>query len=124
MGRGRPGWQNPDQATGDGAGSGMGQVINVDVLEGTDPATITLVLDRGLTGQGIREFTDPAQATGDRPEERLTRELFATGGVDSVHVYGNNVVIAKTPTGSWADIKPKAVSAARNLFVYYDVNRV
>jgi len=102
----------------------MGQVINVEVLEGTDPDTITLVLDRGLTGQGTREFTAEDEVEGDRPEERLARELFAIAGVATVFVYGSTVVLGKTKSASWTDIKPDAVSAARNLFVFYDVNRV
>lgn len=101
----------------------MGQLINVDVAEGADPETRTFFMDRGLTGQGLREFTSSDEADGDRSEERLARALFAIPGVATVFVYGSSVVVSKTYAASWDDLAPRCADAIRNLFIYYDVNR-
>lgn len=102
----------------------MGQVINVDAVAGADPQTRTFFLDRGLTGQGLRAFTSPEEASGDRPEERLARNLFDTAGVVSVFFYESSIVVSKTASASWDEITPRCVDAIRNLFIYYDVNLV
>lgn len=102
----------------------MGQAINVDVVTGTDPQTRTFFMDRGLTGQGLRGFTGPAEAGGDRVEERLARALFAIPGVAAVSFYASSVTVSKTTSASWDDIEPRCVDEIRNLFIYYDVNRV
>lgn len=100
----------------------MGQVINVEVAAGTDAQTRTFFMDRGLTGQGLRAFTSPDEAGGDRSEERLARALFAVPGVATVFVYDSSVVVSKTQSASWDDLVPKCTDAIRNLFIYYDVN--
>lgn len=100
----------------------MGQVINVDVVAGADAQTRTFFMDRGLTGQGLRAFTSPDEATGDRSEERLARALFAVPGVATVFAYDSSVVVSKTPSASWDELEPRCVDVIRNLFIYYDVN--
>ncbi|MBX7161399.1 MAG: NifU N-terminal domain-containing protein [Acidimicrobiia bacterium] len=101
----------------------MGQLINVDVAAGADPQTRTFYMDRGLTGQGLRAFTSPDEADGDRSEEHLARALFAIPGVATVFAYDSAVVVSKTESASWDDLAPRCADAIRNLFVYYDVNR-
>lgn len=101
----------------------MGQVINVDVAAGADAQTRTFFMDRGLTGQGLRAFTSPDEATGDRSDERLARALFAIAGVATVFVYDSAVVVSKTASASWDELAPRCADAIRNLFIYYDVNR-
>ncbi|MFN8104658.1 MAG: NifU N-terminal domain-containing protein [Acidimicrobiia bacterium] len=102
----------------------MGQVINVDVVAGADPQIRTFFIDRGLTGQGLRDFAGPEETTGDRSEERLARALFAIAGVAFVSAYASSVAVTKTAAASWDDLAPRCVDVIRNLFVYYDVNRV
>jgi hypothetical protein len=42
---------------------------------------------------GHERFTAPEQAIGPRPSAELARRLFATGRVDSIHMYQNVVTV-------------------------------
>jgi hypothetical protein len=50
-------------------------------------------LNRALTGMGHEYFEAAAEASGPRPAAELARRLFATGQVDTVHVYANIVSV-------------------------------
>lgn len=102
----------------------MGQVINVKVLEGPDPDVRHFEMDRGLTGMGFRAYRDPDDATTDKPDDLLARRILAIDGVETAFVYGSVVSVSRAEGVDWSDLVPAIENEIRNLFVYYDVNRV
>jgi hypothetical protein len=71
----------------------MGQPVGVVEKRGSRPGMVRFEMNRSLTGMGHERFTAPDQAVGPRPSAELARRLFATGQVDSVHVYQNVVTV-------------------------------
>lgn len=71
----------------------MGQLVGVVEKPSTAPGVVRFELNRSLSGMGHERFTSPADAVGPRPSAALARELFGTGKVASVHVYGNMVTV-------------------------------
>jgi hypothetical protein len=93
----------------------MGQPVAVVEKRGSRPGLIRFELNRNLTGMGHERFTSPEQATGPRPSAELARRLFATGGVDAVHVY-LNVVTVDLKKGFHSDGLGQIVE---DLYIYY-----
>jgi hypothetical protein len=71
----------------------MGQLVAVAEKPSTIPGVVRFEINRSLTGQGHERFRSPADAIGPRPAAELARRLFATGKVDSVHIYSNMVSV-------------------------------
>lgn len=71
----------------------MGQLVGVVEKQTTTPGVVRYELNRSLSGMGHERFTSVADAIGPRPAAALARELFATGRVGGVHVYGNIVTV-------------------------------
>ncbi len=71
----------------------MGQQIAVVAKPSSTPGVVRFEANRNLTGMGHEIFHTAAQAVGPRPAATLARELFATGNVDTVHVYGNIITV-------------------------------
>lgn len=71
----------------------MGQPVAVVEKPSTTPGVVRMELNRSLTGMGHEHFVDPAEAVGPRPAAELARRLFATGRVDAVHVFSNQVTL-------------------------------
>jgi Scaffold protein Nfu/NifU N terminal len=71
----------------------MGQPVAVVEKPTPRPGVVRLEANRSLTGMGHERFTAPEQAVGPRTAAELARRLFATGRVDSVHVYQNVVTV-------------------------------
>jgi hypothetical protein len=49
--------------------------------------------NRNLTGMGHERFRSVLDAVGVTPSAELARRLFATGRIDSLHVFGNFITI-------------------------------
>ena len=71
----------------------MGQLVAVTEKASTSPGVVRFELNRALTGMGHEHFRSPEEAFGPRPAAELARRLFATGKVESVHVYANIVTV-------------------------------
>ena len=71
----------------------MGQLVGVVEKESATPGVVRFELNRSLSGMGHERFTSMLDAVGPRPSAALARELFATGKVGGVHVYGNIVTV-------------------------------
>lgn len=71
----------------------MGQLVGVVEKQSAVPGVVRFELNRSLSGMGHERFTSAADAIGPRPAASLARELFATGQVTGVHVYGNIVTV-------------------------------
>jgi hypothetical protein len=71
----------------------MGQLVGVVERKSTTPGVVRFELNRSLSGMGHERFASVVDAIGSKPSASLARQLFATGKVDSVHVYGNIVTV-------------------------------
>lgn len=71
----------------------MGQLVGVVEKPSTTPGVVRFELNRALTGMGHERFASATDAFGVTPAAALSRQLFATGKVDSVHVYANIVTV-------------------------------
>ena len=71
----------------------MGQMVGVTEKRSATPGVVRFELNRSLSGMGHERFTTAGQAIGPRPSASLARQLFATGKVGSVHIYGNMVTV-------------------------------
>ena len=71
----------------------MGQLVGVVEKKSTAPGVVRFELNRSLSGMGHERFMSIADAIGSKPSASLARQLFATGKVASVHVYGNVVTV-------------------------------
>jgi len=71
----------------------MGQLVGVVEKPSSAPGIVRFELNRSLSGMGHERFTSVLDAVGPTPSASLARELFATGKVAGVHVYGNIVTV-------------------------------
>jgi hypothetical protein len=71
----------------------MGQMVGVVERKSTMPGVVRFELNRSLSGMGHEQFASAVDAIGSTPSASLARQLFATGKVDSVHVYSNIVTV-------------------------------
>ena len=71
----------------------MGQMVGVVEKKSATPGVVRFELNRSLSGMGHERFDSVVEAIGSKPSASLARQLFATGKVDSVHVYGNIVTV-------------------------------
>jgi hypothetical protein len=71
----------------------MGQLVGVIEKPSSAPGVVRFELNRSLSGMGHERFGSVLDAIGDRPSAALARQLFATGKVAGVHIYGNIVTV-------------------------------
>jgi hypothetical protein len=74
----------------------MGQLVGVVEKQSATPGVVRFELNRSLSGMGHERFTSAADALGPRPAAALARDLFATGRVAGIHIYGNMVTVGLT----------------------------
>lgn len=71
----------------------MGQLVGVVEKPSSAPGVVRFELNRSLSGMGHERFGSAADAIGPRPSAALARQLFETGKVSHVHVFGNMVTV-------------------------------
>lgn len=71
----------------------MGQTVSVVQKPSSVPGVVRLEANRSLTGQGHEQFNAASDAVGVRPAAELARRLFASGHVQSVHMYSNQITV-------------------------------
>ncbi len=71
----------------------MGQPVAVVEKPSNTPGMVRFEANRNLTGMGHERFRSIADAVGVTPSAELARRLFATGRIDSLHVFGNFITI-------------------------------
>jgi hypothetical protein len=72
----------------------MGQLVGVVEKRSSTRGVVRFELNRSLSGMGHERFASVTDAVGHTtPSAILARLLFATGQVDSVHVYANIVTV-------------------------------
>jgi hypothetical protein len=92
----------------------MGQQVAVVEKQGTH-GLLRLETNRSLTGMGHERFTSMADAVGPRPAAEVARQLFSTGKVQSVHIFGN-IISVDIADGASADGLSDVV---RNMYQYW-----
>jgi Scaffold protein Nfu/NifU N terminal len=93
----------------------MGQPITVVEKPSPRPGVARFETNRSLTGMGHERYASAEDILDDRPVDELARRLFATGGVDSVHVNSSVVTVHLTgsvETGQLLDV-------IRGLYIHY-----
>jgi hypothetical protein len=93
----------------------MGQPITVVEKRSSRPGVVRFEINRPLSGMGHERYVAGQVIDDHRPVDEVARRLFATGGVDAVHINGNVITVDLAKGGSaegMADI-------IRELFVYY-----
>ena len=93
----------------------MGQPITVVQKPTTRPGVVRFELNRSLTGMGHERYHSLTDAVGDRPPDVLARLLFEHGGVQSVHVYSNEVTVELEPGASGDGF----LELIHDLFIHY-----
>lgn len=71
----------------------MGQLVGVVEKPSTTPGIVRYELNRSLSGMGHERFASVADAYAPTPSASLARQLFATGKVAGIHIYGNIVTV-------------------------------
>lgn len=93
----------------------MGQPITVIERASSNPAVLRFETNRPLSGMGHERYAEAPSALLRRPVDELARRLFATGGVEGVHINGSvvTVTLGRGQTGAGlGDI-------VRSLFLHY-----
>jgi hypothetical protein len=71
----------------------MGQPITAIATTSSRPGTIRFEINRTLTGMGHERYVADVPVEGDRPPDRLARDLFGCDGVRAVHIYANLITV-------------------------------
>lgn len=80
----------------------MGEPVSVIEKATGTPGVYRYETNRVLSGMGHERYKPDQAIVGNRPPDVLARRLFERGGVASVHVNGNMVIVALStgePTG-------------------------
>lgn len=93
----------------------MGQPITVTEKPTTTPGVVRFETNRNLTGMGHERYRGPEDAVGGRPVDELARRLFARGGIDALHVYGNVLTVDLAKGASSAGL----AEVIHELFIHY-----
>ena len=93
----------------------MGQPITVTEKPTSTPGVIRFELNRSLTGMDHERYHSIADAQGERPPDKVARLLFERGGVDSVHIYSNEVTV-HFADGATSD---GVADLIKSLFIHY-----
>lgn len=93
----------------------MGQPITVIQKPTSTPGVVRFEINRSLTGMDHERYHSLAGVQGERPPDRVARLLFDRGGVDSVHIYSNEITV-HLADGASAD---GMVDLIANLFIHY-----
>jgi hypothetical protein len=74
-------------------GLAMGQPVVVVEKPSRRPGLKRYEANRSLTGMGHEHYDSVEAAYGTRPADELARRLFATGEVESIHVFSNMITV-------------------------------
>ena len=93
----------------------MGQLVSVIEKSSHRRGIVRFEANRTLTGQGHEHFSSADEAIGPRPAAELARRLFATGQIESVHIYSNIVTVDLQKGAVTAEL----VETVRDLYQYW-----
>lgn len=93
----------------------MGQAITVTEKPTTKPGVTRFELNRSLTGMGHERYAAGVPVSGDRPPDAVARLLLERPGVESVHVFSNEITVVTAPDASTDGM----AEAIEGLFIHY-----
>ncbi len=93
----------------------MGQLIDVIEKPTARHGLVRFETNRALTGMAHERYRSFDDTEGNRPPDRVARLLFGFGGVQSVHIYGNQIMVELAAGGSTEGMAP----AIADLFIHY-----
>lgn len=93
----------------------MGQSVTVVAKRSSNPGILRFETNRVLTGMGHERYRSVADIVADRPPDVLARRLFDNGGVDMVHVNGNNITVHISDPAEAAGI----TGVIEDLYLFY-----
>jgi len=94
----------------------MGQPITVvEKPSSSNPAILRFETNRPLSGMGHERYEGPPGPLRQRPVDELARRLFASGGVEKVHINGSVVTVTLGGGQTGAGLG----DVVRHLFLHY-----
>jgi len=94
----------------------MGQPISVvESPSSSNPALVRFTTNRPLSGMGHERYESPPSELRQRPVDELARRLFATGGVEKLHINGSVVTVTLKGGATGAGL----ADVIRHLFLHY-----
>lgn len=94
----------------------MGQPITVvEKPSVSNPAIVRFETNRPLSGMGHERYEGPPGPLRQRPVDELARRLFASGGVEKVHINGSVVTVTLGGGQTGAGL----ADVVRELFLHY-----
>jgi hypothetical protein len=93
----------------------MGMLIAVTEKPSAKHGVVRFETNRALTGMGHERYRSVDDLLGDRPPDLVARALFGHGGVDAIHIHGNQVTVELTPGASTAGM----ADAIADVFIHY-----
>lgn len=93
----------------------MGQPITVIEKPSSVPGTVRYEINRNLTGMGHERYRAGVAVEGDRPPDRLARDLLERGGIDAIHIYNNVITIDLDEHRDASGLK----EIIEGLYIYY-----
>lgn len=93
----------------------MGQPITVVERRSTNPAIIRFETNRPLSGMGHERYVAPPDELLDRPVDEVARRLFASGGIEAVHINGSVITVSLAPGRTGEGLG----DIVRSLFLHY-----
>lgn len=93
----------------------MGLAIHVTEHATRTPGVVRFETDRSFTGTGHERYAAAPDPLLDKPADRLARILFATGQVENVHVFGNEVTVRLAPGANTDGL----ADHIHDLFIHY-----
>ena len=92
----------------------MGQPVTFLSTNSPKPGVLRFELNRTLTGMGHERYAVGDEILGDRPSDVLAKRIFASGHVESIHMYGSMVTVTLGSTDR-GDLE----TVLRELYTYY-----
>jgi hypothetical protein len=93
----------------------MGMLITVTEKSSARHGVVRFETNRALTGMGHERYVVGEEIEGDRPPDVAARALFDIGGVDAVHIHGNQITVQLANGGSTGGM----AQAITDLFTHY-----
>ncbi len=93
----------------------MGMLITVTEKPSARRDVVRFETNRALTGMGHERYVAGVEIEGDRPPDVAARALFEIGGVDAVHIHGNQITVELAQGGTTAGM----AQAITDLFTHY-----
>jgi len=94
----------------------MGQPVTVVQKPTSRADVVRFEINRAITGMEALRYAAGDEVAGDRPPDRLARQLLGHPGVEAVHIYANVITV---DLGAGVVASEQLVDEIAELFTYY-----